>query len=73
MPKDALHRAVAARIRDLAERRKLSLNKLADFSNISRSHLARILNGESSPSLVVIARIASALEVDARDLLPSTK
>ncbi len=70
MPKDALHRHVAARIRELAKRRDMSLNKLADFADISRSHLARILNCESSASLSTLRKIAEALGTNTRDLLP---
>ncbi len=72
MPLDALHRHVAARIRELAAQRHVSLNKLSDFAGVSRSHLARILNGESSPSLATLARIAFALDGSTRDMLPPT-
>jgi DNA-binding Xre family transcriptional regulator len=68
--RDTLHRHVASCIRELARRRAVSLNKLADFADISRSHLARILNGESSPSLSTLRRIAAALDTSTRDLLP---
>ncbi len=73
MPKDVLHRHVAARIRELARRRKVSLNKVADFAGISRSQLARVLGCESSPSLATLHRIAAALETTTRDLLPSNE
>jgi transcriptional regulator with XRE-family HTH domain len=70
VPKDALHRHLSTRVREIAGRKKVSLNRLADLAGISRSHLARILRGESSPSLAVIGRIADALEVGVRELLP---
>lgn len=73
MPKDALHRGLAEAIRRLVRRRKLSLNKLADFAGISRSHLARILKCESSPSLAVVAKIAEALDVDVAELLAKSR
>jgi transcriptional regulator with XRE-family HTH domain len=70
VPSDALHRHVAAQIRALAERRGMSLNKLADFAGISRSHLGRLLRGAHSPTLEMLAKIAAALDAELRDLLP---
>ncbi len=69
MPRDSLHRGLADSIRRLARQRKVSLNKLADFAGISRSHLSRILKCESSPSLAIVARLAAALDVEVAELL----
>ena len=41
----------------------LSLRKLAEEANISKSYLQRIEAGEAAPSLEVMVRIARALEV----------
>ena len=72
MPSDALHRHIAARIREHARRRKISLNKLADFAGISRSQLGRVLRCEQAPTTVTLAKLAAALNVNTRDLLPPT-
>lgn len=53
--------------------RKLSVNRLADFSGLGRGHLAMLLSGKSSPTLRTMVRLAEALEVDVRDLLPETE
>jgi len=70
VPPSVLHRRIAATIRDRADRQEVSLNKLADFAGISRRHLSRILSGEQSPTLATLEKIAKALDVKLRDLLP---
>jgi len=67
---DAAHRYFAARIRELVRRRKWSQNQLADFAGLSRAQLSRVLNGKQSPTLGTMLKIAAALDVSARDLLP---
>lgn len=52
----ALHRQIAARIREHAKRRKMSLNKLADFAGISRRQLGRILNAEQSTMISTLEK-----------------
>jgi transcriptional regulator with XRE-family HTH domain len=68
----ALHRRIAASIREHAQRQKISLNKLADFAGISRRHLSRVLSSEQSPTVATLEKIAAALDVGVRDLLPPT-
>jgi transcriptional regulator with XRE-family HTH domain len=68
--KDQLHLQVAKRIRALMKARKLSINRLADFSGVGRGRLSEILSGQSSPTLRTLGRLADALEVRAKDLLP---
>jgi len=70
VPSDKLHRHVAARIREQLRRKKWSGNQLADFAGISRSYAARLLNHDSSPTLAVLRKIAAALDVRIKDLLP---
>lgn len=70
VPPDGLHRQIAARIREHSRRRKMSLNKLADFAGISRSHLGRVLSCKQSPTAATLAKLAAALDVNTRDLLP---
>lgn len=67
---DALHRKLTKRMRELMERRKLSVNRLADFSGLGRGRVSEILAGKSSPTLRTMGRIADALEVPVRELLP---
>jgi len=67
-----MHRFVAAKVREIARRRRMSLNRLADFASMSRSHLGRLLDCEQSPTLATLTRIAAALDVPTRELLPPT-
>jgi len=47
-----------------------SVNRLADFSGIGRGRLSEILAGKSSPTLRTLGKLADALEIAVRDLLP---
>ena len=62
------HTALALRIKALASEKGKSLNRLADFAGISRSHLSRILNQGQSPTVATLEKIAHALEVGIGDL-----
>jgi transcriptional regulator with XRE-family HTH domain len=63
----ALHHRIAARVRELRAARGYSLDELATRSGVSRSMLSLIERGESSPTAVVLDRVASGLGV----MLPS--
>ena len=58
------------RIRTLAERRSWSGNHLADTAGVSRAQISRLLTLQTSPTIGLLAKIAAALEVTPRDLLP---
>lgn len=70
MPDDAIHRHIATRVRVLAHRRNWSGNYLADTAGVSRAQLSRLLTLQTSPTVGLLAKIAAALEVHTRDLLP---
>lgn len=70
---DSLHREIGRRIEAAMKRKKLSANKLADFAGIGRGSLSEILNGSRSPTVRTLAKLAAALEVEVRDLLPAGK
>jgi transcriptional regulator with XRE-family HTH domain len=66
---EALRARVAARIRELAKRRKLRLIDLADQAGVSRGYLWAILGGESSATLDYLCRLARVLQVDPLELV----
>jgi len=70
VPKDAVHQYIATRIKTLAGRRNWSGNHLADIAGVSRAQLSRLLTQKTSPTIGLLARIAAALGVRTRDLLP---
>jgi transcriptional regulator with XRE-family HTH domain len=66
---DELHRRVARHIRERAQGKNIPLSHLADRAAVARSHFWEVLAGRKSPTLAWIGRIATALEVDAAELL----
>jgi transcriptional regulator with XRE-family HTH domain len=51
-------------------RLRLTQEELAHRSGLSRVHIGAIERGEVSCSVTVLAQIAKALQMSARDLLP---
>ena len=49
--------------------RKIPVSHLPDRADVARSHFWEVLAGRKSPTLAWIGRIATALEVDAAELL----
>ncbi len=58
-----LNQRIASRVRELRAARGLSLDVLASRSGVSRSMLSLIERGESSPTAVVLEKLASGLGV----------
>ena len=54
---------IAARVRELRTGRGLSLDALATRSGVSRSMISLVERGESSPTAVLLEKLASALDV----------
>jgi transcriptional regulator with XRE-family HTH domain len=68
---DALHREIARRIEQAARRKKWSLNQLADFAGLGRGYVSEMIRGKKSPTVRTLKKIADALDVSVRDLIPS--
>ncbi len=61
-------------IKEIRERKNMSLYRLSKYSGISYSYLSEIENNKKdNPSMAVISQIADALEVDVKDLFYSSK
>jgi transcriptional regulator with XRE-family HTH domain len=58
-----LNDRIARRIRELRAAQGYSLERLAEMSGVSRSNISLIERGESSPTAVVLDRLAAALGV----------
>jgi transcriptional regulator with XRE-family HTH domain len=56
-----LNRRIAARVRELRTARGLSLDALATKSGVSRSMISLVERGESSPTAVLLEKIAAGL------------
>lgn len=70
---DTLHRDLARRIDQAIVRKGWSRNQLADFAGISRGSLSTIMTGASSPTLRTLKKIATALDMETRELIPSER
>jgi transcriptional regulator with XRE-family HTH domain len=62
-PFDFVATGFGDRLRRLMLREHLSLDKLADFSGLSRNSLAKIINGETLPTISLLWKIANVFGV----------
>jgi transcriptional regulator with XRE-family HTH domain len=60
---------MAAKLKQLRERRGLSQEQLAEAAGISRTYLARLETAKHDPTLSVIEKLAKALNVKPAELL----
>jgi transcriptional regulator with XRE-family HTH domain len=60
---------VASRIRARREERRLSLDRLADLSQVSKGLLVHIENGRANPSIATLCKVAAALGASVADLV----
>ncbi len=58
-----IHTNIARRLRELRDAKGWSLEALAERSSVSRSNISLIERGESSPTAVVLDKLATALGV----------
>ncbi|MCM3717694.1 helix-turn-helix domain-containing protein [Fictibacillus phosphorivorans] len=67
--------SIGERIKDLRINKKVSISTLASLSGISKGHLSNIENNSSNPSVLILQKLAQALEVKEEYLLtnPSEK
>ncbi|MBZ0185434.1 MAG: helix-turn-helix domain-containing protein [Candidatus Obscuribacterales bacterium] len=62
-------RHIGKRIRELREARGLSQEQLATEADVDNSHLGKLERGEGNPTLKLIFRVATALNVEVVELL----
>lgn len=60
-PRSGINAQIAARVRQLRTERAMSLEALADRSGVSRSMISLIERGETSPTAVVLEKLAAGL------------
>jgi len=65
---DELQRRMVTRIRELAEKRNIPVTHLPDRAGVARSHFWEVLNGNRSPTLKWMGKVAKALGADVNDL-----
>ena len=69
MNREEIIRMFAGNVRAERARKQYSQETLAELAEITPEYLARIEKEKYSPSLVVIAKLAMALEVDVNTLI----
>ena len=69
MPPNAVLKRVGARIQSLRRREGLSQEALADRAGIDRSYMSGIERGVRNPSVLMVVKIAKALDVQSSALL----
>lgn len=55
-------------LKEVREKKNISLQRLSEITGMSKGHLSRIENGETMPTVLSIERIAIALKVDSKEL-----
>lgn len=68
LPTSSLGDRIAQRVRELRAARNLSLDELATHCGVSRSMISLIERGESSPTAVVLEKLATGLGVSLASL-----
>lgn len=66
--KKVLSKRFGNRVRELRKRKRLSQEAFAALAELDRSYMGAVERGERNPSLWIIARIASALDVTVSEL-----
>jgi transcriptional regulator with XRE-family HTH domain len=61
------------RLREWRERRGYSIRGLAERAGVGFATVHRIETGHASPTVEMLERLASALDIDVRDFLPPPK
>ncbi len=74
-PSSNLNQRIAERVRELRAAKSLSLDTLATKSGVSRSMISLVERGESSPTAVVLEKLAAGLNVSLASLFdpPATE
>jgi len=60
---------VATRIKEISERKGVSIHDLAKRARTARSYLYSVLDGAKSPTIDWLAKVADALQVDIVELV----
>jgi transcriptional regulator with XRE-family HTH domain len=64
-----LNEIVAKNLRSIREEKKLSLDKVAELTGVSKSMLGQIERGESNPTIATVWKIANGLKVSFTTLI----
>ncbi|MFJ7736445.1 helix-turn-helix domain-containing protein [Lysinibacillus sp. NPDC097287] len=66
---EEIHLVLARNLKAIREKEKLSLEKVAQLSGVSKTMIGQIERGESSPTLTTIWKIANGLKISFTSLI----
>ncbi|MDR7071060.1 helix-turn-helix domain-containing protein [Fictibacillus barbaricus] len=66
---EEIHLIIAKNLKAFRESKKLSLEKVADLTGVSKTMIGQIERGESSPTITTIWKIANGLKVSFTSLI----
>jgi transcriptional regulator with XRE-family HTH domain len=68
---DDLNQLIAQNLKRIREERKISLDRVAELTGVSKSMLGQIERGDSSPTVATVWKIANGLKVSFTALMSS--
>ena len=69
LTEQAILLALGQRIRESRHQRSISQEQLADIAGVHRTYVGMVERGEKNVTVLTLARIASALELNIEDLI----
>ncbi len=60
-------------IKEIRIKKNLSLRRLAELSGVSKSYISDIEKDKKMPSILILCKLADALEIDINDLFTYKK
>ena len=68
-----LNEIVARNLKSIREEKKLSLDKVAELTGVSKSMLGQIERGESNPTITTVWKIANGLKISFTSIINAPK
>ncbi len=65
-------RLISKRLKEIRRSKRLTLEKLAELTNLSKSYLSEIENSDQPPPIYTLSRISKAFGIDIADLFTKT-
>src|SRR6185312_6632526 len=66
---EEIHLVIARNLKALRESKKLSLEKVAELTGVSKTMIGQIERGESTPTITTIWKIANGLKISFTSLI----
>ena len=67
-----ISQVIAKNLKEIREQRRLSLDRVAELTGVSKSMLGQIERGESNPTIQTVWKMANGLKVSLTALIDAT-